>query len=108
MGFLDGWRQEKRPGMKREVNENLQAARLGGLAGWLLGRMRGTCGSRPRLALVERIVLAPRQTLALVEAEGRRFLIATSTEGAPAFYPLDRGRQAAVREGARPAARISW
>jgi hypothetical protein len=39
--------------------------------------------------LVERIALAPRQSLALVEAEGRRFLVATSPEGAPAFYALD-------------------
>jgi flagellar biosynthetic protein FliP len=38
---------------------------------------------------VERIALAPRQSLALVEAEGRRFLVATSPEGAPTFYALD-------------------
>ena len=38
---------------------------------------------------MERIALAPRQSLALVEAEGRRFLVATSPEGAPAFYALD-------------------
>jgi hypothetical protein len=41
--------------------------------------------ARPRLELLERIALAPRQSLALVEAEGRRFLVATSPEGAPAF-----------------------
>jgi len=44
---------------------------------------------QPRLALLERVALAPRQSLALVEAEGRRFLVATSTEGGPAFYALD-------------------
>lgn len=68
-------------------------ARLGGLAGWLvgwvLGRMRGTAKTAPRLQLVERITLGPRQTLALVEAEGRRVLVATSPEGAPAFYSID-------------------
>jgi flagellar biogenesis protein FliO len=42
-----------------------------------------------RLALLERIALAPRQSLALVEAEGRRILVATSAEGGPVFYPLD-------------------
>jgi len=61
----------------------------GGLAGWLLERLRGTRRAPPRLAVLERIALAPRQSLALVEAEGRRFLVATSPEGAPAFYALD-------------------
>jgi flagellar biogenesis protein FliO len=61
----------------------------GGLTGWLLDRLRSTRRPRPRLALLERIALAPRQSLALVEAEGRRFLVATSPEGAPAFYALD-------------------
>jgi flagellar biogenesis protein FliO len=59
------------------------------LAGWLLARLRGERRPRPRLELLERIALTPRQSLALVEAEGRRFLVATSPEGAPAFYPLD-------------------
>jgi hypothetical protein len=44
---------------------------------------------QPRLALLERVALAPRHSLALVQAEGRRFLVATSTEGGPAFYALD-------------------
>jgi hypothetical protein len=75
-----------------------------GLAGW------------PRLALVERIALAPRQSLALVEAEGRRFLVATSPEGGPAFYALDaqnqRGTPARSSGSMRPvsssAGRVSW
>ena len=92
----------------------------GGLAVWLLDKWQsarrglalpGLGRPAPRLALVERITLAPKQTLALVEAEGRRFLVASSAEGAPAFYPLDGGRAA----GANPAktrmgaaARVSW
>jgi hypothetical protein len=40
------------------------------------------------MAVLERIALAPRQSLALVEAEGRRFLLATSADGTPAFCPL--------------------
>jgi len=57
--------------------------------------------------LLERIALAPRQSLALVEAKGRRFLVATSPEGAPAFYALDEPR---LRAGAvrAPSSRISW
>jgi hypothetical protein len=61
----------------------------GGLAGWLLGRLRGIRRAPARLAVLERITLAPRQSLALIEAEGRRFLVATSPEGTPAFYALD-------------------
>jgi hypothetical protein len=75
-----------------------------GVAGWILGRLRRGGGARPRLRLLERITLAPRQSLALVEAEGRRFLVATSAEGAPAFYPLD----ARAAGQTRPAARVSW
>ena len=90
--------------------------KVGGLAGWLLSRFRAGCRRRPRLELVERIALAPRQSLALVEAEGRRILVATSPEGAPTFYALDerssvtRLRPFANRQStvARPAARVSW
>jgi hypothetical protein len=95
-------------------------AAVGGLAGWLLGRLRSGGRRRPRLELVERIALAPRQSLSLVEAEGRRFLVVTSPEGSPAFYALDerpilaRSRSnvvridGAARQAARLAARVSW
>ena len=100
-------------------NERTNAANGSGsgLAGWLLDKLRSSSKrSQPRLALVERIALAPRQSLALVEAEGRRFLVATSPDGGPTFYPLyDQaaqpvwGRPAArVRPAAPRAARISW
>jgi flagellar biogenesis protein FliO len=84
-----------------------------GLAGWLLSRMRRTTQPKPRLALLERIALAPKQSLVLVEAEGRRFLVATSAEGAAAFYSLDEQVHAGHRGGlARgrtvSAARVSW
>ena len=65
----------------------------GGLATWLISRLQigayGRVQSKPRLALLERISLAPRQSLALVEAEGRRFLVGTSPDGCPVFYALD-------------------
>jgi len=77
-------------------------AAVGGLTGWLMRRLRGGGRETSRLALVDRITLAPRQSLALVEAEGRRFLVATSPEGAPAFYALDEQR------AARSSARLSW
>jgi flagellar biogenesis protein FliO len=84
------------------------AAPLGGLAGWLLGRLQSSRSSQPRLELIERISLAPRQSLALVEAEGRRFLVATSPEGAPAFYPLEeRDGMAPVPYGRKSSGRNS-
>jgi len=103
--------------MKQEGNARATLAIVpgGGLAGWLLERLRRSRRPPPRLELLERIALAPRQSLALVEAEGRRFLVATSPEGAPAFYALDEGPQPAAVNGftrqrgpARAAVRVSW
>lgn len=96
-----------------------EKAESGGLAIWLLDKwrnahnglaLRGLGKQAPRLALVERITLAPRQTLALVEAEGRRFLVASSAEGAPAFYPLAGGRLESGRliRTRDVKARVSW
>lgn len=83
---------------------------IGGLAGWLLARIRIQRRPRSSLALLERITLAPRQSLSLVEAEGRRFLIATSAEGTPAFYPLEAPPDAHAGRQPRSSvpARISW
>ena len=45
--------------------------------------------ARPaRLAVIERIALGPKQSLMLVEADGVRLLVATSSEAASAFFPL--------------------
>jgi flagellar biogenesis protein FliO len=92
------------------AERGLGRTKVGGLAGWLLARLRRESRPRPSLALLERISLAPRQSLALVEAEGRRFLVATSADGAPAFYALDERARAVVREGMAPRvrARVSW
>jgi len=96
-----------------------------GLAGWLMRLWKRTSERRactPQLALIERIALGPRQALALVEAEGMRVLVATSADGAAAFYPLQsaagggrvRGTlEASVRiagRGVRPGTpgRVSW
>src|ERR1700690_2264241 len=88
----------------------------GGLAAWILEKLRRRPRTASRLALVERIALAPRHSLALVEAEGRRFLVATSQDGAPAFYALDAesrpGNRCLSAGRARPvpdrSTRISW
>jgi hypothetical protein len=89
-----------------------KAGGSGGWAGWLLARWNGRRHAEPRLALVERITLAPRQSLALIEAEGRRILVATSPEGGPAFYPLDEPANSRTPASASVAlhgrSRVSW
>jgi flagellar biogenesis protein FliO len=85
-----------------------QFSSAGGLVGLvlkpLLTKLRAGHRIQPRLELLERITLAPRQSLALVEAEGRRFLVATSAEGGPAFFALDSRQRPALRRGQR----VSW
>jgi len=61
-----------------------------GLAGWLLQRLHPKDQQRPRLVVLERVTLAPRQFLALVEADGSKFLVTTSPQGAPVFCALHR------------------
>ena len=90
--------------MRRE-NKSAAAGRAG-LGAWLLERLRQRWqrgrSAQPRLALLERIALAPRQSVALIEVEGRRFLVATSGEGAPAFLALEEARSR------RSARKVSW
>jgi flagellar biogenesis protein FliO len=82
------------------------------LTGWLLARLRGEGRPRPQLAVLERITLAPRQSLALIEAGGQRLLVATSADGTPAFYPVGRpARETGVqRKGTERVSkgRVSW
>lgn len=81
--------------------------RVGGLAGWLVGRLRGGERKQPRLAVLERVALGPRQSLALVEADGRRLLVATGADGGPAFFPLhESARHVAIQRAPR-IARVS-
>ena len=97
--------------MQRLGGEQRKAAtRAASLSGWLAGRFRRGGTAQSRLALLERITLAPRQTLALVEAEGRRLLVATSPDGAPTFYALDENSRGATHAAltARQPRRISW
>lgn len=106
-------------------SETQSQTALGGIAGgiargviaWMGARFRGREKCAPRLELLERITLGPRQSLALIEAEGRRLLVATSQEGGPAFYALDGtarktgSRQTgsrAARTASTASARVSW
>jgi hypothetical protein len=86
---------------------------LGGLTGWVLAKVRREGRPRPQLAILERITLAPRQSLALIEASGQRLLVATSADGTPAFYPVGfPNRQTPVDSRgprrATSAGRVSW
>jgi flagellar biogenesis protein FliO len=79
-----------------------------GVAAWLMARLGGSRRKRARLELLERIALGPRQSLSLIEAEGRKFLVATSAEGAPVFYPLENRDRDIERDRERePAAEAS-
>lgn len=64
-------------------------SRLGsGLAAWLLRRLHASDARPPQLSILARIALGPRQSLALVEAEGVHVLVGTSTDGPPSFFSL--------------------
>ena len=98
----------------RSVNGAVMVKGIGGIAGWLIKRLEQRTHREARLELQERLTLAPRQSLALVEADGQRILVAISAEGAPAFYPLDGRSLSAAKLGAsrrtwKPAKqRVSW
>ena len=55
----------------------------------LLAQLLRRAAPRRRLAVLDRLPLAPKQSLALIEVDGRKMLIATSGDGTPAVYPLD-------------------
>jgi len=78
--------------------------------GSLLRRHMDRMGnSHGRLAVIERIQLAPRQSLALVEFEGQRLLVATSPQGGASFFALDARENSAAQRtdaGRRSGARI--
>jgi hypothetical protein len=88
------------------------ANQLDGLAGWFMKRLRTGKSGRPRLELMERITIGPRQTVALIEAEGQRLLVACAAEGRPAIYPLGSGVCARAHERAwgnrQVGQRVSW
>lgn len=92
----------------RKTEKRANAGETWSLALWLLGKLRRTRISEPRLALIERISLAPKQSLALVEAEGRRFLVASSADGAAAFYPIENARPNIAARNRAAKARVAW
>ena len=71
--------------------------RLGSqLAAWLSRRLHASSAPPAQLSILARIALGPRQSLALVEAEGVHVLVGTSADGPPSFFSLagDSGRSA--------------
>jgi len=59
------------------------------VVGWLWQQFRPGLRSKPRLAVLERVSLGPRQSLTLIEVEGRKLLVAASSDRAAVFCPLD-------------------
>jgi hypothetical protein len=85
----------------RNARAGFARSLIGDLTGWMASRLSGEPRPRPQLAVLERITLAPRQSLTLIEAGGQRLLVATSADGTPAFYPLVgvAGRSALLDKG---------
>lgn len=95
--------------MKEGLDKWKNPAAVERFAGWILGRLRRTQRADGRLKLIQRIQVAPRQSLALVEVEGRRLLLATGSDGAPAFFPLEHPPLAGpVRASRMSGRRTSW
>src|SRR5579863_9759329 len=95
--------------------------------GWLVKHLKRGLAKpeqhRSRLALLDRISLAPRQSLVLVDAEGSRILVATSPDGGSAFFALDgeadrsghvqvrssnQSNSSAKSRKNQPSSRVSW
>jgi hypothetical protein len=65
------------------------AGRLGsGLVAWMSRHLHAAAAPPPQLSILARIALGPRQSLALVEAEGVHVLVGTSADGPPSFFSL--------------------
>lgn len=64
-------------------------SRLGsGLTAWLARHFQASSSPPPQLSILARIALGPRQSLALVEAEGVHVLVGIASDGPPSFFPL--------------------
>jgi hypothetical protein len=84
-------RTKTRPGEEprnQAVWLQLRLRLLRGLKDRLLRGWQRSIARPARLAVIERIQLAPRQSLVLVEAEGVRLLVATSADAGAVFFPL--------------------
>ena len=58
--------------------------------------------------MIERVSLSPRQSLALVEADGIRMLVATSPDASVTFFPLCKAAQSDVAKEAPRAMENPW
>jgi hypothetical protein len=59
-----------------------------GLATWIAQRWKDSMAHSPRLSVLARVPLGPRHSVALLEADGTRLLVATSSDGVSTFFPL--------------------
>jgi hypothetical protein len=77
------------------------------LARWLFKRLQPSPARPAQMAVLERISLAPRQSLTLVEVQECKFLIVTSVEGISVVHPLGTGRIISLRHSLRRFPRLS-
>lgn len=61
-------------------------------------RLRRRTTANSRLAILGRITVAPRQTVALIEVDGEKLLVGTSQEGSPRFLRLGVSRRERASE----------
>lgn len=63
-----------------------------GVTAAIIARLRRGGTEMPRLAVLGRVNIASKQSVALIEVEGERLLVGTSQEGAPRFFRLSARR----------------
>lgn len=95
--------------MRDKQKSAIRSSAIARWCDWVLVRLRRSEHREQQLRLIQRIAVAPKQSLALVEVEGRRLLLATGSDGSPAFFALGHAEERTVRGIAhRGGRRISW
>lgn len=61
-------------------------------------RLHRRCSAPSRLALVEKISVAPRQSIALIEVDGEKVLVGLSPAESPRFFQLKAGQSRLSKE----------
>lgn len=76
--------------LRRHLDKRMHSPgpRLGGITRWLSRQWQAVAVSKSPLAVVAKIQIGPRHSVALLEADGTRLLLATASDGAIAFHSL--------------------
>ena len=82
----------------RNIRAERRAASWRGVKAWIYERIHRRAGGRSRLAVVEKICFAPRQTLSLIEVDGEMVLVGASQDGSPQFLRLTRSSRSRTQK----------